>query len=119
MLLYLTSKKNLLKIIYGLAARYCCCELSEKTATKIFDLIRIWNWDPGSGSRIHNPDTGSEFSKRPGSGSAFNVCGSETLLYREAVLLKHKLTSKSFYEDKYKSNWMFVELKPLLVGTGK
>jgi len=39
---YTSLQKGFLKITYGLAARYCCCELSEKTAVKIFfGLIRI------------------------------------------------------------------------------
>jgi len=53
---YRYLKKVFLKITYGLAARYCCCELSEKTAVK-----KIWlekDLEPGSGSRIWDQESG-------------------------------------------------------------
>jgi len=58
--LILHFKKVFMKITfryrYGLAARYCCCELSEKIAVKKFFLALLGFGtgilDPGSGSGI-------------------------------------------------------------------
>jgi len=61
------------------------CRPTGKTEDQISDKIadaNIFLCQLGLGIGIRDPDPGSVFSQRPGSesGSAFNVCGSETLL---------------------------------------